>query len=166
MLNDTFQFDYLMPVLHSAWSVSVMVQCDLDCSMVDELSNEFDVEIVLYAAAVLVPDDTVPGYCFDGSVNTESERWFDDLIGIELVSYFDADLTEKQPVMHSVDKVTVNCLNGFVVLNNLHNYCRVEIDLAQNNSHDYDCLQYANANVKWPECDIVLFARKLKDKST
>lgn len=146
VVDDTFHFDYLMPLcsalllfVEQVDEVVVLVQCYLDCSMIDE---PLETPVVAVAAVAFVDTiplnldcglaDTVLRCYFDGgSVNTE--RYF---VGNEVVNYFDA-VTDKGSAIHLVDKVSVRCVEGTVVPNNWHSCCTLGAGLDHNSSRDY-----------------------------
>lgn len=116
--DDTFLgllSDYLMVVRSAFLMVEVMVVMvhDLDYSMPSSCDNDG------FA-------DTVQWRCyFDGSADKLRGR---DFVGIELESYFDDLLTDKEPASHLAGRTLVYYLNDFAPPNNHHNYCTLQID--------------------------------------
>lgn len=104
VLDDTFHFGYLMLVC-SAWLLPVvevvvefvLVQCYLDCSMVDEpLKTPVAAAAAAAADAVTSAADTMPMKFDDGSAgmvlvcysdgSAHMEGYFDDFVGTAVVN--------------------------------------------------------------------------------
>lgn len=138
VVDETFHFDYLIPVCSASLLFVVklvLLQCYLDYSTVDE---PLMTPVAAAASVAIVFVDTIPVKNFDDdSVDMEFGRYFDGFVRTELVRYFD-ELTDTEPAIHLVDKISMSCVNDSAVPNSWHNYCTLECDSFHNSLHGYD----------------------------